>query len=105
MLSSYVPLAPSNHLLVIITMPTLDSAGADSNCPCAQDWPMATAAGIGLFLRPDVNQYLRSIIKEYGSFLGTPESTSVLNTDATGWFNQDALNVMVNVAAPPPQPQ
>lgn len=69
------------------------------------DWPMATAAGIGLFLRPDVNTYLRSIINEYGSFLTTPASTSVLNTDATGWFNQDALNVMVNVAAPPPQPQ
>ena len=66
---------------------------------------MATAAGIGLFLRPDVNQYFRAIINEYRGFLTTSASQAVLNTSPTGWFNQDALTVMVNVAAPPPQPK
>ncbi|KAF4637160.1 hypothetical protein G7Y89_g904 [Cudoniella acicularis] len=64
------------------------------------DWPMGTPAGIFAFLRKDVNRYLRDMLVEYGDFLKSNASTKVLNKNSEGWFSDQALNAMVNVASP-----
>jgi len=66
---------------------------------------MGTPAGIFAFLRPDINKHLKAMLDAYGEFLMSSKSTHVLTKDPDGWFNDAALQFMVNVAAPPPQPQ
>jgi phosphatidylserine decarboxylase len=66
-------------------------------------YPMATAAGIALFSRPDINQYIRKILNSWADFLASPASISVLTTKSKGWFSNEALDVMafaVNEAIP-----
>ncbi|KAK3358486.1 phosphatidylserine decarboxylase [Lasiosphaeria ovina] len=68
----------------------------------ALEWPMATNVGISLFLRSDVNQYLRDMLNAYGEFLTTSLSASVLNTSSSGWLNEIALGAIVKFAEPKP---
>jgi phosphatidylserine decarboxylase len=62
-------------------------------------YPMATAAGITLFARPDVNQHIRDILKSWAIFLESTASTSVLNSDSKGWLCQEALDAMARVVS------
>lgn len=62
-------------------------------------YPMATAAGIAIFSRPDVNQYIREILNSWADFLASPASISVLTADSKGWFSNEALNAMAYVLA------
>ena len=58
---------------------------------------MGTAAGISVFLRPEVNKRFRAMLNEYGDYLSSPDSCSVL--DSTNWFSEEALNAMGEVAS------
>ncbi len=59
------------------------------------DWPMGTHAGTSVFLNEKVNRQLKKILNQWGAFLSSPESTSVLNDDPeTGWFGRDAQAAM-----------
>lgn len=62
-----------------------------------QNWPMATAAGVAAFSRPDVNNHIRKILNSWAEFLASPASTSVLSADTKGWFSNEALNAMSQV--------
>lgn len=64
---------------------------------------MGTPAGISAFLRPDINKRIRDMLNEYGVFLRSPASASVLTDTPEGWFNQTALQAMSQVADPPPE--
>jgi phosphatidylserine decarboxylase len=61
-------------------------------------YPMATVAGIALFSRPDVTHHIRQILNSWAEFLASPASISVLTTDSKGWFSNEALNAMGDVA-------
>lgn len=60
-------------------------------------FPMATAAGLKLFSRPDVNSHFRNILKSWAVSLDSPASTSVLNGDSKGWLCEEALDAMARV--------
>jgi phosphatidylserine decarboxylase len=60
---------------------------------------MGTPAGVFAFLRPDVNKCFQDMLNEYKAYLESPDSQSILNTDAEGWFSTQALTVMGNVAS------
>ena len=52
--------------------------------------PMAAASGWRLFLRPDINKHLKAILNEWASYLNTPDSTDVLNSQ-DGWLAPEGL--------------
>lgn len=59
------------------------------------DWSMATVGGWAGFLNDKVNAHLRAMLNEWATFLKSPESTAVLNTQSpSGWFCPDALKHM-----------
>lgn len=59
------------------------------------DWSMATPDGWTGFLDDKVNQHLKAILNEWGKFLRSADSTSVLNADPrSGWFGEDARKAM-----------
>ena len=59
------------------------------------NWPMGTQAGTTAFLNPRVNSQLKKILEQWGEFLKSAESRSVLNDDpTTGWFGRDAQAAM-----------
>jgi len=60
------------------------------------DWPMGTAAGFAAFVHPVINQHLKEVLDAWGKFLGSPESTKVLNKEAAGWFGPAAQRAMPN---------
>ena len=62
-------------------------------------WPMATPAGVEVFLHHKVNAHIKKILDEWGHFLRSPQSTSVLSTDpVSGWFGQSAMAAIPNFA-------
>ena len=65
---------------------------------------MGTPAGIFAFLRSDINQCLKNMLDEYGTFLKSAESANVLNMTPEGWFAPEAMSVMIHVAEPNPPP-
>ena len=63
------------------------------------DWSMATSAGFAAFLDDRVNAQLKKILDEWGTFLKSSDSTSVLSDDPkTGWFGAAAQKKMPNFA-------
>ncbi len=59
------------------------------------DWSMANIGGWGGFLDEKIDAHLRAMLNEWGVFLQSPESASVLNDDPrTGWFGADAQKAM-----------
>lgn len=59
------------------------------------DWSMANVGGWGGFLDEKIDAHLRAMLNEWGVFLRSPESTSVLNDDPkSGWFGADAQKAM-----------
>jgi len=59
------------------------------------DWSMGTTAGFAAFLDARVNAHLKLILNEWGKFLKTADSRTVLNNDPhTGWFGIDAQLAM-----------
>lgn len=58
---------------------------------------MGTAAGISVFLRPEVNERIKAMLDEYGKYLSSPDSCTVL--DSTNWFSDQALSAMGDVAS------
>lgn len=64
------------------------------------DWPMGTLYGYWLFTRcPDLNAKFKNMLDYWGSYLKSPDSTSVLNTAPGGWLSPHALSVLVAKAA------
>lgn len=60
------------------------------------NWPMGTAAGFAAFLNPKVNYHFKLILNEWGRFLSSADSTSVLNDKPNGWFGSHAVKAMPN---------
>ena len=61
------------------------------------DWSMATPGGWAGFINTQVNRYLKDILDEWGKFLKSKDSTSVLNADPrSGWFGEDAKKALPN---------
>jgi phosphatidylserine decarboxylase len=62
------------------------------------DWPMGTRSGNAAFLNPKVNSMFKKMLDEWARFLGSSDSTSVLNDKKDGWFNGHALEAMKRAA-------
>lgn len=61
------------------------------------DWPMGTSGGFAAFLDARVNSQLKAVLKQWGKYLTSPASCSVLSDDPhTGWFGADAKKAMPN---------
>nr|WP_294937637.1 phosphatidylserine decarboxylase family protein [uncultured Flavobacterium sp.] len=61
------------------------------------DWSMGTSGGYAFFLNEKVNKQLKKILNEWGKFLTSADSCSVLNKNPqTGWFGTDAMEAMPN---------
>lgn len=59
------------------------------------DWPMGTNSGFAAFLNSKVNAQIKKILNEWGRFLSSPESCSVLTDHPRmGWFGADAKKAM-----------
>ncbi|XWX01380.1 hypothetical protein V2A60_009407 [Cordyceps javanica] len=67
------------------------------------DYPMGTPSGHAAFLDPDVNKALKKVLNEWGKYLQTPESASVLGDHATGWFGETGRHDLLQVANAPYQ--
>ncbi|KAL2211850.1 hypothetical protein CC79DRAFT_1267631 [Sarocladium strictum] len=67
------------------------------------DYPMGTPSGHAAFLDPDVNKALKKVLNEWGKFLLTPESASVLGDNELGWFGKTATHDVMQVANAPYQ--
>ena len=62
------------------------------------NWAMGTEAGFAAFLNDRVNRQFKKLLNEWGIFLKSADSTSVLNDSAKGWFGSTALAAMPNFA-------
>lgn len=62
------------------------------------DWAMGTQAGFAAFLNDAVNAQFKKMLNEWGTFLRSADSTSVLNDSPTGWFGPAARKAMPNFA-------
>lgn len=59
------------------------------------DWPMGTGGGFTAFLDDKVNARFRAMLDEWARFLGSKDSTYVLNNNPkSGWFGRDAMKAM-----------
>ncbi len=59
------------------------------------DWSMGTTGGFAAFLNDKMNRQLKKILDEWGRFLTSADSRSVLNQDThSGWFGADARKAM-----------
>ena len=58
------------------------------------DWAMGTEAGFAAFLNDRVNAQFKKMLCQWGVFLKSPDSTSVLNDTDDGWFGPKALASM-----------
>ncbi|KAG5980067.1 hypothetical protein E4U55_004429 [Claviceps digitariae] len=65
------------------------------------DYPMATPSGHAAFLDPDVNKALKKVLNEWGKYLQSPESASVLGNHPEGWFGDAGIGDMMQVANAP----
>lgn len=55
------------------------------------NWTMGVPAGFAAFRIEKVNSMFKKILDEYGSFLDSPASLSVLNDSPTGWKSKAAM--------------
>ncbi len=55
------------------------------------NWTMGVPAGFAAFRIEKVNSIIKKILDEYGSFLDSPASLSVLNDSPTGWKSKAAM--------------
>jgi len=55
------------------------------------NWTMGVPTGFAAFRNEKVNLIFKKILDEYGSFLNTPASLSVLNDSPTGWKSKSAM--------------
>jgi len=55
------------------------------------NWTMGVPAGFSAFRNEKVNSILKKILDEYGSFLDSPASLSVLNDSPAGWKSKSAM--------------
>lgn len=55
------------------------------------NWTMGVPAGFAAFRIEKVNSIFKKILDEYGSFLDSPGSLSVLNDSPTGWKSKAAM--------------
>lgn len=80
--------------------PTFDRSGVvGSPFTAVIDAAMGTPAGFTAFLHARVNEHLRAILNEWGRFLRTADSCSVLNDDPEhGWFGESAMAEMPGFA-------
>lgn len=62
------------------------------------NWPMATEAGKSLFLNKKINDQFKKILDEWGKYLSSAESTTVLTTEPDGWLSPDAIREAERVA-------
>lgn len=60
------------------------------------EWPMGTPAGFQTLTNPKVNAQFKALFDVWASFLSSPESRYVLNTDEDGWFGRRAFRAMPN---------
>ncbi|KAK4178570.1 Phophatidylserine decarboxylase-domain-containing protein [Triangularia setosa] len=65
------------------------------------DYAMGTPSGHAAFLDPDVNKMLKKILNEWGKFLKTSESASVLGDHTSGWFGETGYKDLMEVANTP----
>ncbi|KAM3449910.1 hypothetical protein MY3296_006520 [Beauveria thailandica] len=65
------------------------------------DYPMGTPSGHAAFLDPDVNKALKKVLNEWGKYLQTPASASVLGDHTTGWFGETGRHDLLQVANAP----
>ncbi|KAK7757227.1 hypothetical protein SLS62_000776 [Diatrype stigma] len=65
------------------------------------DYAMATPSGHAAFLDPDVNKMLKKVLNEWGQFLQSPESASVLGSHKQGWFSEHGQKDLLEVANAP----
>lgn len=63
------------------------------------NWPMATPAGLALFVNPKVNAQIKRMFDVWSRFLSSPESRYVLTGDDNGWFGPSASKVMPGFAS------
>jgi phosphatidylserine decarboxylase len=83
---------------VMTHAPEFDRSGL-VGCPINTifDWSMGTAAGFAAFLNERVNAKLKNVLNAWARFLGSSDSTYVLNEDPhKGWFGRDARQAMPN---------
>lgn len=71
-------------------------AGTPINAMLA--WPMGTPAGTEAFLDSRVNRQLKKILKQWETYLASPDSRYVLTDKPGGWFSKDAMKVMPTFA-------
>ncbi|KAK3487161.1 Phophatidylserine decarboxylase-domain-containing protein [Neurospora crassa] len=62
------------------------------------DYASATPSGHAAFLDPDVNRMLKKILNEWGKYLTSPESASVLDNHSAGWFGEVSYKDLMEVA-------
>lgn len=62
------------------------------------DWAMGTEAGFAAFLNEKVNRQFKKMLNEWGIFLKSADSVSVLNSSGSGWLGPNALAKMPNFA-------
>jgi phosphatidylserine decarboxylase len=62
------------------------------------DWAMGTEAGFAAFLNNRVNEQFKKLLNEWGVFLKSADSATVLNDTSSGWFGPDALAKMPHFA-------
>jgi len=55
------------------------------------NWTMGVPAGFTAFRNEKVNSIFKKILDEYGSYLDSPASLSVLNDGPTGWKSKAAM--------------
>ncbi|KAH8685338.1 Phophatidylserine decarboxylase-domain-containing protein [Ilyonectria robusta] len=65
------------------------------------DYEMGTPSGHAAFLDPDVNRMMKKLLNEWGKYLQTPESASVLGDDRLGWFGKTGMADLMEVANAP----
>lgn len=58
------------------------------------DWAMGTHAGFAAFLDERVNRQFKALLDEWGRFLRSGDSASVLNDSESGWFGPKAAKAM-----------
>ncbi|KAI0636913.1 Phophatidylserine decarboxylase-domain-containing protein [Trametes polyzona] len=58
------------------------------------NYPMSTTAGMAVFARPDVNAHFKAMFDVWSAFLTSPDSRTVLDDSADGWFGPEASQMM-----------
>ncbi|KAI9729746.1 MAG: hypothetical protein M1834_006697 [Cirrosporium novae-zelandiae] len=55
------------------------------------DWPMGTPSGYAFFLSEKVNEQFSKMLGQWGEYLMSPASASVLTNEPDGWFGDEAI--------------